>query len=123
MFNQTKTNGAFSTAGNSVKKGSKGRLELSAQAGELSEGGKPTTFDVKFTDIGNYGRERWFAQFSNLTRADVEDAINLLQELLAGEISTTYTNEVLAEGEVEVEPVAEVVEVFTEVVDPVEVVA
>ena len=82
MITQSKLNGALSTAGDGVKKGSRGRLELSAEA-------TGDTFRVLFQDFGNYGRVRWEGQLTGLDRSSISNIINSLQALLDGRVATT----------------------------------
>ena len=71
-------NGAASSAGESNKRGGKGRLELEAARVEVDG---QETFNVVFRDIGNYGRERWSANFGQLSPDQVDDMIARLQWL------------------------------------------
>tara|TARA_R110000744_G_scaffold121119_11_gene225601 strand:+ start:2739 stop:3026 length:288 start_codon:yes stop_codon:yes gene_type:complete len=72
-------NGAASTAAESNKRGGKGRLELQASKSCFESGAE--TFNVVFRDIGNYGRERWSADFGDLGPDQIDDMISSLQEL------------------------------------------
>ncbi len=72
-------NGAQSTAAESNRRGGKGRLELSASRQVMESGTE--TFNVVFRDIGNYGRERWAADFGQLGPNQIDDMISALQEL------------------------------------------
>jgi len=75
--------GVSSTAGDSVKRGGKGRLEMFVASD--GQGG----FSVHFDDYGNYGRVRWAAQ-APLTRDELLDMIADLQCLADGQIDTTH---------------------------------
>jgi hypothetical protein len=83
MLTVLKKSGARSTAGDVAKKGNKGRLELFVSRDE-------STYSVRFTDYGNYGRVRWDADFGLLTRNDVEEMIAELQSLVDGHSDTTH---------------------------------
>ena len=72
-------NGASSTAADSNRRGGKGRLELEASRVVMESGVE--TFNVVFRDIGNYGRERWAADFGQLGPSQIDDMIATLQEL------------------------------------------
>jgi hypothetical protein len=72
-------NGASSTAADSNRRGGKGRLELEASRVVMESGTE--TFNVVFRDIGNYGRERWAADFGQLGPSQIDDMIATLQEL------------------------------------------
>ena len=72
-------NGASSTAADSNRRGGKGRLELEASRVVMESGAE--TFSVVFRDIGNYGRERWAADFGQLGPSQIDDMIATLQEL------------------------------------------
>ena len=72
-------NGAQSSAAESNRRGGKGRLELSASR-QLMESGSES-FNVVFRDIGNYGRERWSADFGQLGPDQIDDMILSLQKL------------------------------------------
>lgn len=105
MLTISKKNGATSTAGGIAKKGDKGRLELSAtRNGDV--------YGLSFKDYGNYGRERWQADFGELTELDIEDMIEALQELRAGALDDTAVEFTppQPEPEAEAEPVAETIE-------------
>ena len=87
-----KNNGAVSTAGQTVKKGNKGRLSLYA---ERTEDG----LQLHFQDFGNYGRERWSAMFP-MTDSDLENMVFLLDQLRLGEINTTLAEPAETQEEV-----------------------
>jgi hypothetical protein len=72
-------NGARSTAAESNRRGGKGALELSASRQVMESGTE--TFNLVFRDIGNYGRERWSADFGELGPEQIDDMISKLQEL------------------------------------------
>ena len=82
MLTLRKSDGAVSKAGDAPKKGSKGRHEWYAESTET--GG----FRLCFTDVGNYGKERWFAR-DPISEAQLEDMIGMLQALRDGRVSTT----------------------------------
>ena len=72
-------NGAQSTAAESNRRGGKGRLELEATRVVMEAGTE--TFNGVVRDIGNYGRERWAADFGQLGPSQIDDMIATLQEL------------------------------------------
>lgn len=83
------------------KKGNKGRQELFA---ERTEDG----FRLQFEDRGNYGRERWRAEFNDLGASDILSIITQLEALVDGNIdSTSIPFELPAEPEAETEAPAE----------------
>jgi len=84
MLTVMKRNGATSSAGDTVKKGHRGRLELFASR---SEDG---SYTLDFTDYGNFGKERWSANFGTLTREDLESMIDALINLRDDEIDSTH---------------------------------
>lgn len=88
MFMKLKTEGVKSTAGATVKKGGKGRVEFFVE-----RDGDGFTFGFK--DFGNYGRERWSAD-APASELEIRAMIAQLQEVLAGTTdSTRYTEEEL----------------------------
>jgi hypothetical protein len=105
MLTISKKDGAISTAG-AAKKGDKGRLELNA----FSRG--DGTYGLNFKDYGNYGRIRWEASFGDLTEHSIDDMIEALQELRAGQIEDTAVEfqPPQPEPEAEAEPVEEELE-------------
>ena len=72
-------NGARSTAAESNRRGGRGALELSASRQVMESGAE--TFNLVFRDIGNYGRERWSADFGQLGPNQIDDMISVLQDL------------------------------------------
>lgn len=83
MLTKLKSDGAVSTAGSSVKKGNKGRLELTAEQG--SDG-----FGLSFFDFGNYGRLRWAANFGQLDREELVSVRDALTDLIEGRVASTH---------------------------------
>jgi|TARA_Y100000310_G_scaffold306675_1_gene348045 hypothetical protein len=80
MLNVKKfVNGAQSTAADTNKRGGKGALVLEADVQVMESGNN--VFNVVFRDIGNYGRERWSANFGELAPEDIDTMIARLQEL------------------------------------------
>ena len=71
-------NGANSTAADTNKRGGKGRLEL--EACKVTVEGKES-FNITFRDFGNYGRERWSADFGSLDPTQIDEVISHLQGL------------------------------------------
>lgn len=117
MLTVTRKEGATSTADKGrtgTQKGNKGRLELFA-----SKSTDGTCYTVSFVDYGNFGRERWSADFGRLTDAQLTDMIEALEALRAGNIDTTHApfEQVLAQ---ESAPYLEPVETTAEAVDDVE---
>jgi hypothetical protein len=87
MFMKLKTEGVKSTAGATVKKGGKGRVEFYAERTIDGE------YLISFSDYGNYGRSRWFAN-APASEEEVRSMIAQLEALLAGNSdSTKYTDE------------------------------
>ena len=83
-------NGAQSTAAESNRRGGKGRLELEASRVVLESGTE--TLNVVIRDIGNYGRERWAADFGQLGPNQIDDMISALQELRNAPLVTPENN-------------------------------
>lgn len=87
MLTVTRRSGASSTADRDrtgAQKGRKGRLELFASAN--GDG----TYSVSFSDYGNFGKERWSADFGTLTEEQLNDVIESLRALQSGVIDTTH---------------------------------
>lgn len=87
MLTVSRKSGASSTADKGrtgSQKGSKGRLELFASRN--TDG----TYSVSFADYGNFGRERWAADFGTVTEAQLSDLIDALSALQSGVIDTTH---------------------------------
>lgn len=83
MFTVSKKEGASSSAGGNVQKGTKGRIEtFFFRDGE-------GTFTFLFKDFGNYGRERWFGQIDGITKEELTEARDVIQELLDANVETT----------------------------------
>lgn len=115
MLTKLKNDGATSTAGISVKKGNKGRLELFAE--KLFDDG----FGVTFSDFGNYGRLRWTADFGDLDRVDLMSIRDALTKLIEGHIDNTHIAFEVAEEEVvEAEPASDMDEAFQTAIDATE---
>jgi hypothetical protein len=72
-------NGANSSAAGSNRRGGQGRLELEATKAMVDG---QETFNVVFRDFGNYGRQRWVANFGSLSQVQVQEMIGHLQGLL-----------------------------------------
>ena len=96
MLTVTRSAGASSTADKMRKgaqKGEKGRLELFASR---SEDGNAT---LTFVDYGNYGKERWSANFGPLTTEQINEMVDALIDFRDGEVETTHLPfEVEAQG-------------------------
>ena len=84
MLTVTKKSGATSSAGDVVKKGSRGRLEMFAS--RRGDG----SYTLDFTDYGNFGKERWSANFGTLSADDLNSMIDALINLRDNEIDTTH---------------------------------
>ena len=84
MLTVMKRNGATSSAGDTVKKGHKGRLELFAS--KRDDG----SYTLDFCDVGNFGKERWSANFGTLSADDLNSMIDALINLRDNEIDTTH---------------------------------
>jgi len=115
MITKLKSDGATSTAGTSVLKGKKGRLELFAEE-HIVDG----YFVLSFADFGNYGRERWSADFGQLSREDLLNVRDALTDLVEGRVDSTHipfeaASEAADVPVAEAEPVAET-ETDTEVI-------
>jgi len=122
MLTVLKSNGATSKAGDKVKRGGKGHLRLFA----YSDGNG--RFGVSFADVGNYGKERWNADFGMLSREDIAAMASDLMSLANGEFDSTEIpfDEVLGANEPTDVPEAEAVEAErneTDEVDEVETVS
>tara|TARA_Y100001951_G_C11259029_1_gene251311 strand:+ start:750 stop:1004 length:255 start_codon:yes stop_codon:yes gene_type:complete len=75
-------NGATSSAGAESKRGGKGSLELEAK---LVEADGKRSYNIVFSDYGNYGRKRWSADFGQLSDSDVQAIIKRLEALRASD--------------------------------------
>jgi len=87
MLTVTRRSGASSTADRNrtgAQKGNKGRLELFAT--DRGNG----NYSVSFVDYGNFGKERWAADFGVLTQEQLNDMIESLQALRSGALDTTH---------------------------------
>jgi hypothetical protein len=85
---------------NLPKKGNQGRQEVWI---ERTEDG----FRLEFQDRGNYGRERWRAEFNDLSSEDVLSIIGVLEQLVDGATESTRIEFSQPEPEPEVEAPAE----------------
>ena len=116
LIKSTKTPGVESSAGSVCAKGNKGRLELYAEK-------RGESFHVVFRSTGNYGKERGFGDFGNLTAEELMSMAAQLTAVAQGQTTSTQATQEQVDAllaSVESVEVAETnVEVSTATAEPV----